>query len=82
MMQEKAEPRYFDKTKPKSLRPLKVDCLNIRKIEKFLSNQTDATNEGTYQRTFFLVHFTYSSSMILKKSTTNIKPIIIQQRNE
>ena len=25
----------------------KVDCLNIRKIEKFLSNQTDATNEGT-----------------------------------
>ena len=24
----------------------KVDCLNIRKIEKFLSNQTDPTNEG------------------------------------
>ena len=24
----------------------KVDCLNIRKIEKFLSNQEDPTNEG------------------------------------
>ena len=53
----RTKPRYFDKTKPKSLRPLKVDCLNIRKIEKFLSNQTDSTNEGTYQRTFFWFTF-------------------------
>ena len=33
----------------------KVDCLNIRKIEKFLSNQEDPTNEGKNQQIQFLV---------------------------
>ena len=33
----------------------KVDCLNIRKIEKFLSNQEDPTNEGKNQQIKFLV---------------------------
>jgi len=32
----------------------KVDCLNIRKIEKFLSNQTDPTNEGKVIKHNFL----------------------------
>ena len=42
----------------------KVDCLNIRKIEKFLSNQEDPTNEGKGQQKSYFCR--KNSLMILK----------------
>ena len=55
----------------------KVDCLNIRKIEKFLSNQTDPTNEGTVSKHNFRF-LRKNSLMILKLSSANIRPFIVQ----